>query len=302
MGPDSFGQVDIQPEDIGLPRHAYDDLVIAPQVPQSHVLVSASGSDFVPVQELESQRHIQPTVAADELGFYYVGATDWIRVYRSDDGVEWTLTNLDELSEALAETIVVTPDWTVGFDVAANQLTQSVDGGRFVTVPAPAPGLTVGGVVETDFGVAVVWQDFTAVASAITQATTGHDGYTVERNFQGAFTVTDPNGVVLIDERGDTLTPEGGVVIDTEGNMQVFDENGERQLLVEPEDLFGVATTVAGSQYVGWSTDGDDWKFAELEQPAGPWVFSATPNGLFGVNVLDLEQSLVIDWPAEFDS
>ncbi len=301
VGPDTFGLVDIQPEDIGLPRHAYDDLILAPDHPLSHVQVSIDGAAFAPVADLEAERHLNPTVSSDEQGFYYVGSTSWVRVYRSEDGTNWELINVEDLVEALGETFEVTTDWSVAYDVGTRQVSQSLDGGSFRPVPVPDTGLLAADVVETEFGAAVVWQDINAAANAIAPAVIERDGFTIEQNFQGSFTVTDPNGNVLIEERGQTVTPTGGVVIDAVGSMQVFDDNGERVLLVPDTELFGRPLLAASTHYVGWSTDGEDWKFAELEIPAGPWVFNDAPQGLIGVNLLDLDEAVIIDWPAEFD-
>lgn len=301
VGPDTFGPVDIQPEDIGLPRHAFDDLILAPAHPESHVQVLSDGSGFAPVLELEAERHLNPIVASDEQGFYYLGATSWVRVYRSTDGTNWELINVEELADALGETIEVTSDWSLASDVVTGQVSQSIEGGRFRPVPVPATGLRSAGLVETDFGAAIVWQDIDAAANAVAPNRFEVDGFTIEQNFQGSFTVTDPAGNVLVEERGQTVAPSNGVVIDAVGSMQIFDANGERVLLVPVEDLFGRVLTSASTHYVGWSTDGEDWKFAELEIPAGPWVFNDTPDGLLGVNALTLTDGVVIDWPAEFD-
>ena len=301
VGPDTFGPVDIQPEDTGLPRHAFDDLILAPAHPESHVQVSNDGAAFTPVADLEAERHLNPIVAADEQGFYYVGSTSWVRVYRSADGVSWELINVEELADALGETIQVTTDWSLASDVVTGQVSQSIEGGAFRPVPVPATGLRAAGLVETEFGAAIVWQDIDAAANAVESSRIEVDGFTIEQNFQGSFTVTDPTGNVVIEERGQTVAPSNGVVIDAVGSMQIFDANGERVLLVPAEELFGRVLTSASTHYVGWSTDGEDWKFAELEIPAGPWVFNDTPDGLLGVNQLNLGEAVRIGWPAEFD-
>ena len=263
--------------------------------------------------------------------FLLVGR-DGADAYVSDDGLVWTETDDSAWTELFNDSVggefVDSDEWSVQagaesisflngtpglngiifVDLAASDvlIQQSVDGGPLTPVPVPDREADANLGFMTDFGGAVVWQDYDAEQIADRSAVLEDNGYIFERSVIGNITVTDPAGTVLVEERSPFAAPEGGMVTDEFFDILLFDEDGRLAASTSLDELFiaSLGNARGGevpARFISWAAGPEDWQFAPLEGlDATLLVFRPTELGLIASSRVDGSQSVLIEWPEEF--
>ena len=297
-GPDTFGEIELTAEDLGWDRNTHDALVLQLFGGETRFVASVDGAPFETIPGFEDEFQVGLFLRVDEAGFSYLVATGLdFTTFRSSDGVTWTESDQDR------GLIDVDERWQVtqpGFDPTGRDIEQSLDGGPFRPIPVP-PGGDVNSTsfTTTEFGGAVLWEDERVPFRL--DGTLERDGFTIDFVGNGNFTVTAPDGEVLADNQSTARVPDGRVVVDHSGFLQVFDESGERLLLLDIEDLLRNLNEVEDwRRFIGWSTDGEDWRFASFEAIGfGLWGLDTTDAGLVAIDIINFDQAVFIDWPEE---
>ena len=308
IGPDVFGEIDVLPSEVGMTRDEFNETVDFPTSRlDPRLAVSTNGGSFESVEYPGNVIGLAPVVYAVDGEFVVLSLTGSggyttsslsLAAYGSADGRSWEQIPSKELvrsSETLSDS------WTVrsGDDGIPFQALDGSD--VFEPIPTPRANLTAISVVPTDFGSAVVWLDLDQLALVDDAAMLVEDGYMIV--FDGdEVRVSDPNGVEIANQSLFGI-PDGRVVVSVDGDVFIFDEAGE--LVVEAHSS-GVDVSAAfgdsqPDQFISWSTDGSDWKFASLDGlGAGLWQYYATEGGIIGLETLEHDDAVLFEWPAEF--
>lgn len=308
LGPDMFGELEIEPGDVAMTRNEFNESIDRRHSNAAATLaVSSDGAAFERVSLPNEFFGSMPTITGangefTSLNIQVTGgsyATNTALVaYSSTDGRSWEKIGLDELnvnSEALSE------DWILR--AGATSLEQSLDGGaQFDPTPSPRLSAAAIGVTPTEFGAAVIWLDLAQLLAITEEATTVvADGYTIV--FEGNdIVVNDPAGVEIANQSMYAI-PDGPVVVSSDGEVFVIGDEGDVVFAsgaaeVEVAEFFD---GVMPDQFISWSTNGLDWKFASLNGIGpGLWDYYSTDAGLVAIEVLNYREAVIFDWPAEF--
>ena len=301
VGPDRIGPIDVEPSDVGTTRAGWNEL-LAEVTGSRYGLEIDTGDGFTTV-DLPGPMGGDPfglgawsaaMLAADDLGFI---VSDFLGrdTYRSTDGRTWTETDLDPAASELGGV------WDISSDDRGD-LVQSIDGGPFRPIPVPTETTSVAAFTPTEFGGAVVWQDVPSIVRGFLDAEVRQNGWTITESVAGGRTFTSPDGESFAPGNGVGEFDGGWVVTDIGGTVQIFTDDGERVVLAEFDDFrVDVDGLRPSEQFIGWSTDGADWRFAEIEAlEPGLWSYEATTDGLVGVERTRTEQAVIIEWPDAF--
>lgn len=305
VGPGGFGPIDIPAAALDTSVPGRDTLYAHTTRSKNNLVLSTAGGAFEDAQ-LPGPFGNDPfgfgewrsgTLRTDEGGLLVSDVTGGV-TYRSTDGTDWARVDADDISA----TVEIRDDWTVS--QGGGEARQSVAGSALRPIPVPSEGTVVAGLAPTDFGAAVVWQDVPSVVRGALGAQADIDGWEIESPVTGARIFTSPDGSSFTPTNGTGEFDGGWVVTDLHENIQIFNEAGERELLVEPGAfVVDVEDLRAAEQFVGWSTDGEDWKFAAIESlEPGLWRYESTPAGLLGTEVFRHDSAVLIEWPDEFNT
>ena len=340
VGPEGVGDIVFTAEDLGIGEEVFAELFAQGRngEPVEVLQRSVAGEPFAPVDIPGSQIlgfTLTSPFALDVFNldeqFLLVGR-EGADAYVSDDGLNWTETDDSAWTELFNDSVggefVDTDEWSVQasaesvrflngtpglngitfIDLAASDVVvrQSVDGGPLSPVPVPDREADADLGFTTNFGGAVVWQDYDAPQIPDQSAVVEDNGYTFETSVIGNLTVTDPTGAVLVNERAMDVAPEGRVVVDAFFDIMVFDEDGRLAASTSFEELFVERIGNGGdgeepARYISWATGPDEWQFAPLEGlDATLWFFEPTELGLIASSLVDANQSVLIEWPDQF--
>ncbi len=301
VGPGRPGPIDVAPAVVGTTRTGLDALFAEVTASRFHLVVG-DGGDLTEV-ELPGVLGNEPftfdewrasMLGADDDGFV-VSDLNGNQAFRSADGRNWTATELEPPVLDLGN------GWAVSFD-DDGEVRQSIDGGPFRRIPVPTDSTTVAALAPTSFGGAVVWQDVPSIVRGLLDARVVSNGWLIERTITGGLVFTGPDGESFSPPNGTGQFDGGFVVTDLDGTVQVFDDTGDRVVFAERDDFrVDVEGLRPSEQFVGWSTDGADWRYAEIDAlEPGLWGYTETPEGLLGFEVLRADRAVLIEWPDEY--
>ncbi len=302
-GPDSFGPIELTAADLGLTQEELESVQTSNLNPVSVAARSVDGEAFEIVEA--------PTDTTPGAIRLLLGQTDQFqlwnirspqKIYVSTDALNWEKVDFDDERT----TTRLNDEWRVRAGSSGDTLYQSVNGSSFSQVPRPDRSMAVWRPVPTDFGAAIVWLDFDSlVARSTTFASIERNGFTVESK-TGLYTVTDPEGNVLVEAQSDEGLREGPVIITHDGRMLISDGQGSLAVELTDEDFFELENQFlfdeveTAQQLISWSTNGSDWKFASLgDLGGGLWNYLESPIGLLGVEMVEMEDAVSFDWPVE---
>ena len=295
IGPEVVGEIDLG---FPIPIDSYN----------FEILISTNGDNFEPLERYDGYDIDRSSgLIIDDDSFVVDGQFDPGELgFAEPDGseesvpfavVDGRFVREDTLFEEPAA--IRDDDWEIPIDPISN--TVWLDG-RFEPVPAPDTDMTGFGV-ETDFGVAIIWQpngrrfDPNMVAEV--------NGYTIERaSGTGQLTVLGPNGEVIVENQGHATVPKDPrVVSDTTGAVQIFDASRQRVAVVTdtdftPSDQFSSER----EPFIAWTANGLDWQYAPFGStsggfPSGNWFAADSGDGILVVDLRDEDSAAVISWP-----
>lgn len=302
-GPDSFGPIELTAEDLGLSREDFEAALASNLYPESVAARSVNGEAFEIVDA--------PTDTTPGAIRLLLGETDQFqlwnirspqKLYVSTDGLNWEKVDFDDERTATR----LSNEWTVRAGSSGDTLYQSVNGSSFSQVPTPERTMAVWRPVPTEFGAAIVWLDIDSLfARSNNSASIMRNGYTIESK-AGLYTVTDPQGTVMVDAQSSEGLREGSVIMTHDGRLLISDGQGALAVEVTNDDFFELENQFlfdeveTAEQLISWSTNGSDWKFASLgDLGGGLWTYLESPIGLLGVETTKMEDAVNFDWPVE---
>ncbi len=301
VGPDRTGSIGIEPEVVGTTRAGLNELEAEVNGSRHRLVVAdENGLETVDLpgvlgnEPFEQGEWRASSLTSDDDGFV---VSDLLgrAAHRSTDGRSWTETDLDGAATSLPG------GWAIeqGPD---GEIRQSIDGRPFTRIPVPTETTTVAAFAPTEFGAAVVWQDIPSIVRGLLDARVERDGWTIEQSVAGGLEFTSPGGETFVRPNGVGEFDGGWVVTDLAGTVQILDAAGERLVMAEQDDLrVEVDGLRPSEQFVGWSTDGDDWRYAEIASlEPGIWNYLSTPDGLLGIEMTRTDRAVLIEWPAAF--
>lgn len=308
LGPDIFGELDVLPSDVGMTRDQFNETVDRPNwLLEPKLAVSSDGAAFVEVDSPTETFGSAPTIGSQDGRFVTVNftvrggtyaPTTVLVAHVSSDGRTWEKIDTDDFDFQRVE---LSDSWILRS--GSPGLEQSLDSGdRFDLVPVPRRGVITTGAAETDFGAAVVWLDLAQVLVPNDNVTTLSDSdYTIV--FEGDdVRVTDPSGVEIANQS--IFDPQTGPVV-VSADLQVFVLDADNQVVFASDPSWVDTSQFFGDrppdQFISWSTDGSDWKFASLDGIGpGLWEYYPTEAGLVAIEVFEYDGAVRFEWPAEF--
>lgn len=298
-GPEVFGAIDVSAEDLG-----WTDLELAERTDQATIptlAVSQSGGDFTRADVVFDGLGFPTVVVNSDHEFEYGGLNIGSesgpvpQLFSSTDGVSWEAVPVASLG--VVGEVEASARWSLGYSLETGEAVQSLDGGEYQPIPVPSEDVRATGAYRSSFGAVTFWQEGSLASGEVEV-----DGYVMETSVTDTFSVVAPDGTALVEGRSFYARSDfdESVVIETGGSVLLFDDEGQRLVLFGVDDVPEPVFAAGAPQFVGWSTDGQDWRFARVEGlQGGLWLYHALDGGLFGVDVLDPVEGVVIEWPSE---